>query len=115
METRVKIRWTKTSVNCLKRLPKKVREGIVAKADELQKSDPRESHKPLKGPLQGFRSMKYSRYRAVFKISEESMASGDVLLKLEVCFVLVGIRKEGDKHDVYKLAQKIHKLGLLDV
>ena len=51
----------------------------------------------------------YSRYRAIFTVQEEVLADGDKLLHLNVIFIAAGIRKELDKKDVYKLAQKLVK------
>lgn len=114
MVIRVRMRWADSAKECLKKLPKKVREGIVAKADELIDTDPRKANKPLHGPLSGMYSMKYSRYRAIYTVREEHITSGDVLLHLDVCFVHVGIRKEQDKKDIYEVAKKLIKLGALE-
>jgi mRNA-degrading endonuclease RelE of RelBE toxin-antitoxin system len=106
------MQWTETAKNALRKLPPKVRRGILNKADELLDGDPRERAKPLKGP--GYYRIVYSRYRAVFSVEEERIASGDVLLHIKVLFVIAGIRKEHDKKDVYKVAEKIVKLILND-
>jgi len=107
MECRVSIQWTDTAKESLKALPKKVRKGLLDKADELlQCGDPREAHKPLIGPLSGFYSIKYSRYRALYRVREEKIKDG-VLLQLEVTFIVAGKRKEYDKHDVYEVAKKL--------
>ncbi len=45
------------------------------------------------------------RYRVIFKIEDDP----DV-----VWVVAAGIRKEGDQKDIYKLAKKLLKLGLID-
>jgi mRNA interferase RelE/StbE len=63
--------------------------------------------KALVGPLTGYRSVRAAgqRYRIIYKLD-----GGQVI----VLVVYLGIRREGDKHDVYALAQKLVKLGLLD-
>lgn len=110
----VRIQWTKTAVDCLSRLPKDVQAGLLDKADELKTcSDPRTAHKPLQGPLRGYCRMTYGRYRAIFRVDEEHLASGEVLIVVVVTFVAAGIRKEQSKEDVYRLAQKAAELGLL--
>jgi mRNA-degrading endonuclease RelE of RelBE toxin-antitoxin system len=108
MEVRVHVRWTETAKESLKGLPLKVRKGLLEKADELAEGpDPREWCKPLAGPLQGYYRIVYSRYRAIFSVKEEKLANGDKLLHLEVIFIAAGIRKEMDKKDVYRVAQKL--------
>lgn len=108
MEVRVSIRWTNSAKESLKALPKKVRKGILDKADEVLKSgDPRKHYKPLIGPLSGHYRIVYSRYRAIFKVEEEQIASGGVLLHLTVIFIAAGIRKELDKNDIYRVAKKL--------
>lgn len=108
MNVRVNIKWTETAKESLKKLPPKVRDGLLKKADDLANGiDPREHCKPLTGPLQGYYRIVYSRYRAIFTVEEEVLASGDKLLHLKVIFIAAGIRKEMDKKDVYRLAQKL--------
>ncbi|MAO21294.1 MAG: hypothetical protein CMJ35_16040 [Phycisphaerae bacterium] len=113
---RVRIVWTYTAANGLRKLPKKVRAGLMAKADELEDcDDPKAFHKPLTGPLKGYYRITYSRYRAVYKVFEDEIANGDVLVNITVCFVAAGKREEHSKDDVYKLAEKFVELGLTDI
>lgn len=112
---RVIIQWTATARDGLAKLPQKVRRGILDKANELRQAhDPALVHKPLIGPLAGYYRITYSRYRAIYKVHREKLTSGEVLVNIHILFVAVGIRKEGDKKDVYRLAQKLFELGLLD-
>jgi len=100
----------------MKSLPRKARAGIIAKADELEEcDDPRKAYKPLKGPLRGYYRLTYGRYRAIYTVEEETLASEDVLVRVLVRFVAVGIRKERDKKDVYRVAKKLVDLGLLNI
>lgn len=94
-------------------MPIKVKKGIFAKIGELADSDPRQAGKALVGPFQGMRRVTYGRYRAIFNVEEEHIASGDVLIHVTVRVIAVGIRKERDKKDIYKVAQKLVELGLI--
>ncbi|HLA84806.1 MAG TPA: type II toxin-antitoxin system RelE/ParE family toxin [Thermoguttaceae bacterium] len=108
MASRITIQWTTTAKESLKKLPRKVSKGLLDKADQLaQCDDPRKYCKPLTGPLEGYYRITYGRYRAVFTVTEERLATGDVLLHLRVIFVVAGIRKEFDRHDVYNVAKKL--------
>ena len=115
MERRVKIQWTETARSQLAKLDPKVRKGILAKAALLRDSDdPRSAHKPLAGPLRDYYRLTYGRYRAIYAVEEEDLASGDSLIHVRVLFVAAGKRKEHDKRDIYKIAQRIVEAGLID-
>jgi mRNA interferase RelE/StbE len=105
------IQWTKTALDHLEKLPKDVRRGLYNKIDSLKNSDPRQAGKPLTGPLLGYRSITYGRYRAIFTVSNEMLASGDVLVHIQIVVVAAGIRREHHKSDVYHVAQKLVELG----
>jgi len=62
---------------------------------------------------QGCFTMKYSRYRVVYKAEKDELPNGDVVVHVKVVIVAVGIRKEKDKSDVYEIAQKLMKLDLI--
>ena len=64
---------------------------------------------------QGYYRIVYSRYRAIFSVKEEKLASGDKLLHLKVIFVVAGIRKEFSKDDAYNLAAKLVKHVLPEI
>jgi mRNA-degrading endonuclease RelE of RelBE toxin-antitoxin system len=114
MDQRVIVRWTETAKSQLADLPPKVRRGLLAKAKELTTcADPRSAHKPLVGPLEGFFRIVYSRYRAVYTVRDDQLANGDTLATVEVLFVAAGQRKVHDKKDVYRIAQKLVELGII--
>lgn len=113
--TRVVIQWTNCAKRCLAQLPYKARKGLLDKADRLAEcEDPRKAFKALQGPLKGYYRLTYSRYRAVYSVEDEKLADGTVLMYIRVRFVVAGIRKEGDKKDVYRFALRMLNLGALD-
>jgi len=57
--------------------------------------------------------MTHGRYRVIFSVDEDELESGDLLLRVKVVVVAAGIRKERDKRDVYHVAQKLVKLGII--
>jgi mRNA interferase RelE/StbE len=63
--------------------------------------------KPLMGELRGLYSLRAAGqpYRIIYHIIES---------RVVVLIVAVGIRKERDKRDVYALARRLLRLGLLD-
>jgi mRNA interferase RelE/StbE len=69
-------------------------------------TDPEKQGKPLLGPLRGFRSVRvyHERYRILYRVDRTEVV---------VMVVALGIRKEGDRQDIYTLAQKLLRSGLL--
>ena len=63
--------------------------------------------KPLIGELDGYYSVRAvgQRYRITYTIEQAQVT---------VMIVALGIRKDGSKQDVYTLAKKLLRLGLLD-
>lgn len=85
------------------RIQEQIRKRIRALAD-----DPDKQGKLLGDDLIDLRSVRAvkERYRIIFKVEKE---------KIVVLVVLVGMRKEGAKKDVYAVAQKLARHGLLDL
>ena len=83
----------------------RVREQIVGRAEKLA-AEPEKQSKALLGELVGVRSLRASgqRYRILYRVER-----GRVL----VLVIAVGIRKEGDRRDVYELARKLLRARLI--
>ena len=106
------MRWhIKLTLPALKQLAAiqdtRVRESISRRINTLE-YEPEKQGKPLSDELTGYRSIRAvgQRYRILYKLEEE---------KVIVAVVALGIRKTGDKKDVYELAKKLARLGLLDI
>ena len=105
-EPQYTVRWTETAVDLLEAISdKRIRRALYARAGHL-KGNPSQQGKPLLGEFTGFRSIKVqpNRYRIIYRVENDEVA---------VVVVAVGLRKEGDKHDVYALARKLLKQGLI--
>jgi mRNA interferase RelE/StbE len=85
----------------------RVRESISRRIDALA-NDPNLQGKALSDELMGYRTIRAvaQRYRILYKLEKEQVI---------VVVVALGIRKAGDKKDVYELAKKLARLGLLDL
>ena len=81
---------------------RRVQRKIVKRMEELAAAP--NLGKPMVDLLQGYRSLRAlgQRYRIIYRVDESSRS-------IRVC--AIGLRKEGDKKDVYKLAQKLFKRG----
>jgi mRNA interferase RelE/StbE len=84
---------------------RRILEKISKRIEDLR-HNPDEQSKPMIGELAGYRSLRAvgQRYRILYKVKAQTVV---------VHIVTVGIRKEGDKADVYALAKKLLRLGLL--
>jgi|SRR5579863_2610454 len=85
---------------------KRIRTNIVERIDHLA-YDPDKQGKPLRGELAGYRSIRAAsqRYRILYKFEAEQII---------VVVVVLGIRREGDKKDIYEIAKKLKRAGFLD-
>ena len=85
----------------------RIREQISRRINALE-HNPEQQGKPLSDELAGYYSIRAvgQRYRILYKLQAEQVI---------VAVVALGIRKEGDKKDVYILAKKLARLGLLDL
>lgn len=84
----------------------RIQKAIRQRIDQLE-YDPDKQGKPMRNELIGFRSVRAvgQRYRILYQLKEQQVF---------VIVVAVGIRKEGDKKDIYELATRMARLGLLN-
>ena len=84
---------------------RRVQEKILARMTALA-NDPELQGKPLNDDLAGYRSVRAvgQRYRIIYRV-ERSIVT--------VVIVAAGIRKEGSRGDIYRVAAKLIRLGLL--
>ncbi len=102
-----KVRITNVCLSLIEKISdKKIQSKIIDRIDRL-KSDPQSQGKVLVQRLAGFRSIHVAgRYRILYRIDEEACT---------IWVVAAGIRKEGGQKDIYKVAKKLLKLGLIDL
>jgi mRNA interferase RelE/StbE len=84
---------------------RRIRDKIIESTHRLER-DPEKQGKPLLGPLAGYRSLRVigQRFRLIYKVEAQ---------RVLVIIVGVGIRKEGDRHDIYRRLQKLLYMKLL--
>jgi mRNA interferase RelE/StbE len=98
---------TDTCLALLKKIgDKNVQRTILERIQKLS-DEPDKQGKMLVKDLSGFRSIHAAgRYRILYKIEKKTV----------IVYVLAaGIRKEGDKKDIYQIAKKLLRAGLLDL
>ncbi len=84
-----------------RRIQDKLLERMTALAN-----DPELQGKPLGDDLAGYRSVRAvgQRYRIIYRVERAIVT---------VVVVAAGIRKEGSREDIYRVAEKLIRLGLL--
>lgn len=80
----------------------KIRQTIIQRINSLD-DEPEKIGKPLGKDLSGFRSVRTvgQRYRIVYRVQRS---------KSIVSILAVGIRKDGDKNDIYNIARKLARI-----
>lgn len=83
----------------------RVRKTIAARIDDLRQ-EPERRGKPLTDELAGYYAVCAvgQRYRIIYQLHQQTVI---------VHVVALGIRKHGDKNDIYTLAQRLFRQGLL--
>lgn len=84
----------------------RVRAKIIETINRLT-NEPEKQGKPLVGELAGYRSLRAvgQRYRIVYSVNQ-----GEVT----VIVVAVGLRRAGDREDIYELARKLIGVAMKD-
>ena len=89
-----------------------MREKLAAKLTEVAESpDPEQLGKPLGEELQGAYRLSFGRYRIVYEVTRRTDARGHVVFEVHVYVLLVGIRRAGDKGDIYAIAKRLRQRG----
>ena len=84
---------------------RRIREKIGTVIERLAE-EPEKQGKALFGELSGFRSIRAvgQRYRIMYRVNGNQIV---------VVVVALGIRRDGAKDDIYNLAKKLFRMGLL--
>ena len=94
-----------TALKMLKEISGHHIRGKVAERIDSLAQEPEKQGKPLLKELAGYRSLRAAgqRYRIIYSVNRTDYS---------ISVVAVGIRKEGNKNDIYNLARKLVRLGL---
>ena len=80
-------------------------QGKIAERIDALAEGPERQGKPLVKELAGFRSVRAAgRYRVIWQVDRK---------KTQVVVLVIGLRKSGNKADVYSLARRLFRLRLL--
>ncbi len=97
MEYQIEI--TPLALELLSKIKDRREQQTISKRIEQLKLEPNKQGKALSGVLKGYRSIRVlgQRYLIVYQVNEA---------KIVVTIVGAGIRKEGDKKDIYRVLNK---------
>ena len=102
-----KILITDICITLIGKIPdKKIQRTILNRIEKLS-AEPDKQGKVLVKELSGFRSIHTAgRYRIIYKVEKQTVI---------VYILAAGVRKQGDKKDIYQITKKLLKAGLLDL
>ncbi len=102
-----RVRLTPTAQTMMSAIKdRRIQEVIVHRMAGLA-HDPDKQGKPLLGEFMGLCSIRAAgqRYRIIFRVRQEHV---------ELIVVAFGLRREGDRDDIYRLAQRLLRMRLID-
>jgi len=101
-----RIKLTELAAQMIESVEATARRQIIRRIEKLTDA-PALQGKPLVGPLKEFRAVRAAgqRYRIIYRVEET---------RVVVIVVAVGIRKAGDKKDIYELMRKLVKTGIVE-
>ncbi len=82
-------------------------QGVLKDRIDGLAREPEKQGKPLLWELAGYRSLHAvgQRYRIVYRVERD---------RVRVLVIAVGLRRDGSRRDVYELARKLIRLGLVE-
>lgn len=82
----------------------------MQKVEDLAASgEPERLGKPLVDQFQGLFRISFGRYRTVYRVIRDER--NPTLVRIVVRVILAGIRKEGDKRDIYEKLKRLIARG----
>lgn len=93
------IEFIPLAIKLLKKVKDQKEQKILQEKILKLKIEPEKQGKPLTGPFKGYRSIRAvgQRYRIVYRVDHS---------RIIVIIVGVGMRREGDRQDVYSLLER---------
>ncbi len=102
-----KVELTKYALKQLQGITdKRVRNNLFERIEELS-NDPEKQGRGLRNELAGLRCVRAigQRYRIIFRVEHE---------RVVVVVVALGLRKQGDRSDIYQIAARLILSGRID-
>jgi len=105
-ERLIQIHWARTAADALAEIGSRtIKQKLYEKVEELLRHEPPEAiGKPLQDELRGYYRIPFGRYRILYRVSRSGTMT-------DVEVVLVGLRKQGNKRDIYEIAHRLRRQG----
>src|SRR5436309_2068728 len=109
----VEVAWTESAGDSLREIGSRtLQKKIRDKVESLRASgQPELLGKPLDDEMQGLYRISYGQYRIIYRVVRDSR-NPDVI-RIVIRVILAGIRKEGDKRDIYERLRRMLRRGEL--
>ena len=103
----VEVQWTESARESLRDIGSRtIQQKIIAKITDLSEAgEPELLGKPLVDQFQGLYRISFGRYRIIYRVFRDER--NPHLLRITVRVILTGIRKSGDKRDVYERLRRL--------
>jgi mRNA interferase RelE/StbE len=103
---RYRVEITASALEALRGITDRRTRSAIVRRIELLVTEPAAQGKALRGELSGLMRIRAAgqRYRVVFRVNEKEE---------RIVVLLVGIRREASRQDVYALARRLVKRGLI--
>jgi mRNA-degrading endonuclease RelE of RelBE toxin-antitoxin system len=109
----VEIEWTENAKKSLREIGSRTIQQKIAQkvADLAESGEPERLGKPLVDQLHGLYRISFGRYRIIYRVIRDGRNPQAFHIIIRV--LLTGIRKHGDKIDIYEVAQRLQRQGKL--
>src|SRR5450432_1232975 len=109
----VEVEWTENARKSLREIGSRtIQQKIATKITDLAGSgEPELLGKPLVDEFHGLFRISFGRYRIIYRVIRDKR--NPQMFRIVVRVLLTGIRKHGDKIDIYELARKLQRQGKL--
>ena len=102
-----KINFTESALDTLRNVSDRRIQRVILEPAQALSEEPDRKGAPLRDELSGYRSIRAAgqRYRIIYRVDENLRS---------VIIIAMGLRREGDRQDIYALAQRLVRLGLVE-
>ncbi len=101
------INFTESALDTLRNVSDRRIQRVILEPAQALSEEPDRKGAPLRDELSGYRSIRAAgqRYRIIYRVDENLRS---------VIIIAMGLRREGDRQDIYALAQRLVRLGLVE-
>ena len=101
------VNFTESALDTLRNISDRRIQRVILELARTLSEEPDRKGAPLRDEFSGYRSIRAAgqRYRIIYRVDENLRS---------VIIIAMGLRREGDRRDIYALAQRLVRLGLVE-